>query len=122
LTEGRKRSHDNNKKIKERRKALLLEIKKDGCIICQEKRPSVLDFHHLDDKDKGIAQLPTVQQICREIGKCVVICCKCHRLYHAGEIELPSDVKPIDASKYDSKDLRCNRFHFLSPSAKVTGG
>lgn len=58
-----------------------------GCLHCGEKRPWVLDFHHLGDKDATIADLITYsrQVIKKEIRKCIVLCANCHRDLHYKE-------------------------------------
>lgn len=65
---------------------------KKGCIICGEKDPIVLDFHHIDPATKefslGLNQA-TEEHMREEIEKCVVICSNCHRRVHAKTIQLP---------------------------------
>lgn len=47
-----------------------------------------LDFHHLDPKEKKmlVSQMGTcsLDLICEEINKCIVVCSICHRRLHAG--------------------------------------
>lgn len=54
--------------------------------------PCLLDFHHFDKTSK---ELPVSlmyackkSRVASEINKCVVLCSNCHRLYHAGNLEL----------------------------------
>lgn len=53
------------------------------CKDCGEKDPIVLEFDHLSDKDRAIAQLiicgVSVEKIQSEIDKCEVVCANCHR-------------------------------------------
>ena len=63
------------------------------CIVCQEKEPCTLDFHHLSEKDKSftIASVigsKSIKTLKTEIEKCVVLCANCHRKVHAGVITL----------------------------------
>jgi hypothetical protein len=82
-------------KKKEERKAMLDKIKSDnGCIICGEKAPCCLDFHHINPSDKkyGLSQIRqtgSIETIMEEVSKCVVVCRNCHAKIHAGKIKLP---------------------------------
>lgn len=54
--------------------------------------PSILEFHHVDPKNKRAAvktmtQYPT-SSIAEEINKCVLLCCNCHRLAHKGKVAI----------------------------------
>jgi hypothetical protein len=53
------------------------------CEICGERDPTVLEFHQLYGKDKAIslmiAEGATIKKIEKEIAKCQVLCCNCHR-------------------------------------------
>ena len=77
-----------NDKYKER-KSQVNEIKEGfGCQKCGDTRPYVLDFHHIDPtiKDHDIARMSTnksnIEDILKEIEKCVVLCSNCHREFH----------------------------------------
>lgn len=57
-----------------------------GCLKCRETRYYILEFHHNDpnEKDYSIsnrvrASFETIQ---KEISKCSVLCCNCHREFH----------------------------------------
>lgn len=69
---------------KARTAALILEAKKDGCILCLENEPMCLDFHHLYGKDKNISSMRGMNddRVKAEIAKCVVLCSNCHRKVH----------------------------------------
>lgn len=71
------------------RKSMIGEIKTStGCAKCGERRPYVLDFHHKDPsvKDTDIARMTSnrnkIEDIQKEIDKCVVLCANCHREFH----------------------------------------
>lgn len=73
---------------------LTIQAHKDRCVICGEGRAAALDFHHVDPMTKSFnlgsaARSKSVDAVLREIAKCVVLCATCHRLVHAGELELP---------------------------------
>lgn len=58
-----------------------------GCMRCGIKDPRVLDFHHVNGKDKlfgigGFRRAVGFEQIKKEIEKCEVVCANCHRIVH----------------------------------------
>jgi len=66
------------------------------CEICGESRSWVLDFHHIDPKDKsfeisqyavsGTTSFGTKKKkILEEMKKCIVVCSNCHRDIHYHE-------------------------------------
>ena len=65
-----------------------IELKKTlFCKKCGESRYWVLDFHHLDPKEKDLEVSTLVKQgnkkrILKEIKKCIVLCSNCHRDFH----------------------------------------
>ena len=113
------KNRQNHLRIQERRKKMMAIIKSVGCALCSEKRFILLDMHHLNKKTKDIeiARLRTVPAVLNEIGKCVVLCCVCHRLLHAGMITLPESLNPIDINKLLVYDLRPNKPLVLSTSS-----
>ncbi len=60
------------------------------CELCEYNRYyGGLDFHHLDPtkKDFGIGKAKLTsfsEKVKRELDKCVIVCCRCHREIHAG--------------------------------------
>lgn len=76
-----------------------------GCAKCgYREAPEALDFHHLDPPKKE-AQVKVFwgrDHILREVAKCVVLCCICHRRQHgrAAFRELEADGK-IDMTRED---------------------
>lgn len=73
----------NNKQVNE-------EIRKykesKGCSKCNETRPWVLDFHHLDPSTKdfeiGNAIRYGKEKTWSEIEKCIILCKNCHSDFH----------------------------------------
>jgi hypothetical protein len=61
-----------------------------GCKICYETCYHVLDFHHTNNKEKCVSRLvhegASIENIIKEIIKCIVVCANCHRKIHAGLI------------------------------------
>lgn len=57
-----------------------------GCLLCDEKNPKKLQFHHVlpELKEVTVAQLISKRSklitILKEIDKCVCVCVACHRL------------------------------------------
>ena len=71
------------------RKGVIGEVKASiGCAKCGDTRSYVLDFHHRDPsiKDANIARMTSnknkLEDIQKEIDKCVVLCSNCHREFH----------------------------------------
>lgn len=92
---GRRRSeckYCHNQYVKERyeaRRKKIEKIKADKqCAKCGENRGYVLDFHHLDPKEKeiGIAQMiahnAKMDNLEKEMNKCICLCANCHREFH----------------------------------------
>lgn len=83
-------------------KALAVEYKGGKCIVCSYSAcHKALDFHHVngDEKEVGISKLINravvqgashLKRLKTELDKCVLLCCRCHREFHAGFITLPS--------------------------------
>lgn len=63
---------------------------KDKCKNCGETHPACLDFHHIGNKEAGIASMihttnitdALKKKIIAEIKKCEVLCSNCHRKVH----------------------------------------
>lgn len=79
-----------NKKYKKERKRIVGEYKvAKGCLVCSYNRcADALDFHHPnDDKESTVSSLVTnlrsMEKVWREIEKCEVLCCRCHRELHS---------------------------------------
>jgi hypothetical protein len=63
-----------------------------GCSRCSEKRPSCLQYHHLDPKTKfkGISEFlssgrQSVKILEAEITKCILLCANCHAVEENGD-------------------------------------
>ena len=66
---------------------LVEQYKECGCKKCGEKRPYVLDFHHINPQNKTgvIAHMiksSSAENLLEELQKCVVLCANCHREFH----------------------------------------
>jgi hypothetical protein len=77
------------------RRAVVDEIKRDtGCVVCGEREPVCIDFHHIDPATKtaGVAKLlrdnRSLEMILEEIRKCIAVCANCHRKIEAGIISV----------------------------------
>ena len=59
---------------------------KDKCAKCGDTRNYILEFHHKDPKQKeftiGRMRNYSLEKIQKEIDKCIVLCCNCHREFH----------------------------------------
>ena len=59
------------------------------CHCCSKQfHPAAMDWHHIGPKKHSISnmivQCRGLKDIAEEIAKCVLVCCVCHRLHHAG--------------------------------------
>lgn len=80
------------KRTQETKEILDLYKADKGCLICGERDPVVLDFHHIDPSQKKdcIARLKyrSLSGAIAEAGKCAVLCSNCHRRVTAGTVRL----------------------------------
>lgn len=64
------------------------------CSKCGEKHPAIIDFHHLNGKEKEngisfmVANGYSVEKIMKEMSKCGVLCANCHRKEHYNNSKL----------------------------------
>ena len=85
-----KECHSNYMKQQYQQKKQKIQNLKSNltCAKCGDKRGYVLDFHHINPKEKQetIARLTSntssLQKIYNEIKKCIVLCANCHREFH----------------------------------------
>ena len=59
-----------------------------GCAICgYSECAKALDFHHDGDKNFAISNATTtgIEKLKKEMEKCEILCCRCHRELHAEE-------------------------------------
>ena len=85
------------------------------CQKCGEKRFYLLDFHHVNPeiKDDTIAKMASnrnrMEDIQKEIDKCVILCSNCHREFHYLEREKGITLKDyIDLSEFEKKSVLIN--------------
>ena len=71
------------------KKNIIQELKsKCACAKCGDTRGYVLDYHHLDPKQKNntvsrlISNNSNLDKTFEEIEKCIVLCANCHREFH----------------------------------------
>lgn len=71
------------------KKNIIQELKsKCACAKCGDTRGYVLDYHHLNpkQKDNTVARLTSnnsnLDKTFEEIEKCIVLCANCHREFH----------------------------------------
>ena len=62
------------------------------CAVCGENHPAVLDFHHIDPKEKtySVSRLVSDRsytKAMKEIEKCIVLCANHHRIHHWDEYQ-----------------------------------
>ena len=87
----RKEHKERTRMSEYNRLSLISDIKeKSGCVICGEKDPCCLEFHHLNptEKEFGISELRSMEKTLKEIKKCIIVCRNCHAKIHAGKINV----------------------------------
>lgn len=82
--------------LKQNLKQKCVDYKGGKCKICNyNKDITALDFHHLDptQKDFSISKGKTkfTNLVQKELDKCILLCCRCHREVHSGTISLESN-------------------------------
>lgn len=96
------------------------------CAACGEDEPLFIDLHHFDPthKENNVSRVYkhwAAARLIAEINKCVPLCCKCHRLHHAGrlraltesdKLNLPPDLRP-------PKHTRINAVFISSPEPEA---
>jgi hypothetical protein len=86
------------------------------CLLCGfDRHPSAMDMHHLGAKESEIASLIIevtlvpdsykADRLLREASTCIALCSNCHRLLHAGVIQLPKPIKPLQYHLVELLDL-----------------
>jgi hypothetical protein len=77
------------RKLRKTRQEWLLNYKKNAkCDRCSIGDYRVLEFHHIDGKDKDFSIAVarnnnlSLDKIKQEIKKCVILCANCHRITH----------------------------------------
>jgi hypothetical protein len=74
-----------------RRKMSIVNFLGGSCIICKYKKtPKNITFHHCFDKDIHLDSRSlslSMENICNELSKCIMVCHNCHGEIHAGLID-----------------------------------
>lgn len=82
------------KKRRHEKKLELIKIAGGKCEVCgYSKCLKALEFHHVDESKKCFGLTETNlhlswKKILKELKKCILICCRCHREIHDGLIDL----------------------------------
>jgi hypothetical protein len=86
----RKSRHQDLNRLRRKKLADWLKTYKQSltCSFCTENHPATLDFHHTNSKEKegNVANMISggysIQNIEKEIAKCIVLCRNCHAKTH----------------------------------------
>ncbi len=81
------KEHVNDYYKKWSRKNMLNAKKNKSCVLCGYKEfPQILEFHHLDPKEKLRCVKPAKSGMLKEeMDKCDLLCPNCHALFHYKE-------------------------------------
>jgi hypothetical protein len=96
------------KKIQRENKAIALKHKGGKCISCgYASNIAALEFHHRDKNTKSFAigdfRKPVDEYFFKELDKCDLLCCNCHRLAH--ESEMPAYLTKESNPNYEKIKL-----------------
>lgn len=74
----------------------LASWKAQGCALCGEEDPDVIEAHHIRPEEKsftlsGGARRRSILIFAAELAKCVPLCCNCHRRVELGVLSLPQE-------------------------------
>ncbi|MEZ4866443.1 MAG: hypothetical protein R3C14_34310 [Caldilineaceae bacterium] len=89
------------------------------CLICGfDQHVSAMDMHHLAAKEAKeteitaliteVAYMPDAygtERLLREVTACIPLCSNCHRMVHAGALQLPNGLRPLPYRLIDLMDL-----------------
>ena len=82
--QNKKQYLDRNKKVKfSNREKIWNLLCSSKCTDCGEENPLFLEFDHLKDKTYNVSSMIGScrwNQILKEISKCDIVCCHCHKL------------------------------------------
>lgn len=98
--------YDQNSSAIRSRRQIIWQYLAPRCLVCGfDRHISAMDMHHLGAKETEIASLITevtltpdvyrIERLLREASVCVALCSNCHRMLHAGVIQVPPDTKPF---------------------------
>lgn len=78
--------HDRAVEMKQK----CIDYKGSKCICCSyDECAEAMDFHHLKqhEKESGISEMRhnSFEILKKELDKCILVCCRCHREIHAGK-------------------------------------
>ena len=89
------RRNQNRREWALSQKLLSIKYKGGKCVVCgYSKCPAAMDFHHKNPLEKdgyGTGALKShwsFEKNRKELDKCVLVCVRCHREIHAGEVVL----------------------------------
>lgn len=122
--------------VKDRRRRELrrwftdLKRRKYSCSQCCEMHPATLDFHHPDQKTRGVSQMVnhgySRARIRMEIDRCTVLCANCHRREHYRGVDPTTLPKPSEIreslEKTSETRVRGKRRNWLLSYKAHSGG
>ena len=88
----KKRAKESTRRYRSRNLTFANRVKTIlGCKYCGfRKHPAAIDFHHIKGKDRNIAKMVnsgcSIDNLKKEMKKCIVLCSNCHRIEHYGPI------------------------------------
>jgi len=94
-------------------KARIIESFGGKCSICEYRLcHEAFDLHHLNPEEKDFAlgavrgSAKSWEKIVKELRKCVLLCCRCHREVHANITKLPENCNSFNEDFADYKKVQ----------------
>lgn len=104
------KNSENVKTWRRNCKTRIVEAMGGKCQCCGYfKCNSALEMHHIEPDKKDISFGDIMKnprkwdEIKIELSKCILLCCRCHREYHANILELPKTFEVFDENKIKTK-------------------
>lgn len=109
-------AYDQNSTSIRSRRQIIWQYLAPRCVVCGfDRHSSAMDIHHTGTKETEIASLITevtltpdaykVERLLRELSSCIALCSNCHRMLHAGAIQLPTAIKPMQYQLTELQEL-----------------
>ncbi len=88
-----------------------IQSQKLACADCGIDHPAVLEFHHLDPttKERSVGNTHGINQIIREMQKCVVVCSNCHLIRHWNDMSGPFRHRELTTARAATAGLTSNQ-------------
>lgn len=106
-------SYSDIKNYRQNRKQLLVDCLGGKCAKCgYDSCLAALDFHHINPLNKDFSLSRSIQDLdkcIKEVKKCVLLCCRCHRELHDGLWSINGITIPIFSDEVINNYINRNK-------------